>query len=232
MGCALSRCRLHRALLWHETAGDAWTRGRRCPVTPTSTSRSSAPASPACGPPTTSPRPTRRCGSWCSRPRSPGSARPAATAAGARRCSRPRCDSLAALRPAARPRSPSTRAMRATVDEVGRVAAAEGIDAHVAKGGTIALVRTPAQLAPGPRRGRRRPATGASARTTCGCSTRPRRAACCDATRTLGRDVHPRLRGDPPRAGWSAGWPRRSSAAASRIHEQHPGHRDRARPGR
>jgi glycine/D-amino acid oxidase-like deaminating enzyme len=38
-------------------------------------------------------------------------------------------------------------AMRATVDEVARVAAAEGIDAHVAKAGTIRLARGPAQLA-------------------------------------------------------------------------------------
>ncbi|NYD42396.1 NAD(P)/FAD-dependent oxidoreductase [Nocardioides panaciterrulae] len=37
------------------------------------------------------------------------------------------------------------RAMRATVDEVVRVAAAEGIDAHVAKGGTIILARSRAQ---------------------------------------------------------------------------------------
>lgn len=37
------------------------------------------------------------------------------------------------------------RAMRATVDEVARVAAAEGIDAHLAKGGTITLARNPAQ---------------------------------------------------------------------------------------
>jgi glycine/D-amino acid oxidase-like deaminating enzyme len=37
-------------------------------------------------------------------------------------------------------------AMRATVDEVVRVTAAEGIDAHVAKGGTVSLVRSPAQL--------------------------------------------------------------------------------------
>jgi glycine/D-amino acid oxidase-like deaminating enzyme len=39
------------------------------------------------------------------------------------------------------------RAMRDTVEEVARVAAAEGIDAHVAKGGTIALARNRAQLA-------------------------------------------------------------------------------------
>jgi glycine/D-amino acid oxidase-like deaminating enzyme len=37
-------------------------------------------------------------------------------------------------------------ALAATVDEVGRVAAAEGIDCHFAKGGTITLARTPAQL--------------------------------------------------------------------------------------
>lgn len=36
-------------------------------------------------------------------------------------------------------------AMRATVDEVARVCAAEGIDAHLAKGGTIALARGRAQ---------------------------------------------------------------------------------------
>jgi glycine/D-amino acid oxidase-like deaminating enzyme len=37
------------------------------------------------------------------------------------------------------------RAMRDTVDEVVRVTAAEGIDAHVAKGGTVALARNRAQ---------------------------------------------------------------------------------------
>jgi glycine/D-amino acid oxidase-like deaminating enzyme len=38
------------------------------------------------------------------------------------------------------------RELANTVDEVGRVAAAEGIDCDFAKGGTIALARTPAQL--------------------------------------------------------------------------------------
>jgi glycine/D-amino acid oxidase-like deaminating enzyme len=38
-------------------------------------------------------------------------------------------------------------AMRATIDEVARVAALEGIDAHLAKGGMIRLARGPAQLA-------------------------------------------------------------------------------------
>jgi glycine/D-amino acid oxidase-like deaminating enzyme len=39
------------------------------------------------------------------------------------------------------------QAMRDTVDEVARVAEAEGIDAHLAKGGMIALARSRAQLA-------------------------------------------------------------------------------------
>jgi len=38
------------------------------------------------------------------------------------------------------------RAMQQTVDEVGRVAAAEGIDCHWAKGGTVQLARSGAQL--------------------------------------------------------------------------------------
>jgi len=38
------------------------------------------------------------------------------------------------------------RAMFETVDEIGQVAAAEGIDCHYRKGGTISLARTPLQL--------------------------------------------------------------------------------------
>ena len=38
------------------------------------------------------------------------------------------------------------RAMHATVDEVGAVASAQGIDCHWAKGGTVMLARSPAQL--------------------------------------------------------------------------------------
>ncbi|WP_328469702.1 FAD-binding oxidoreductase [Actinoplanes sp. NBC_00393] len=45
------------------------------------------------------------------------------------------------------------RALEASVDEVGRAAAAEGIDCDYAKGGTISLVRSPAQL----RRARKAP---------------------------------------------------------------------------
>jgi glycine/D-amino acid oxidase-like deaminating enzyme len=39
------------------------------------------------------------------------------------------------------------RAMQETVDEVGRAAAAEGIDCHFAKGGTVVAARTDAQVA-------------------------------------------------------------------------------------
>jgi glycine/D-amino acid oxidase-like deaminating enzyme len=59
------------------------------------------------------------------------------------------------------------RALADTVDEVGRVAAAEGIDCHYAKGGTISLARTPAQL----RRAQAEPATflsASAARAICG----------------------------------------------------------------
>src|ERR1700683_1256435 len=38
------------------------------------------------------------------------------------------------------------RAMQATIDEVGRVAAAEGIDCNCAKGGTVQLARSAVQL--------------------------------------------------------------------------------------
>jgi glycine/D-amino acid oxidase-like deaminating enzyme len=39
------------------------------------------------------------------------------------------------------------RALNATVDEIGRVVAAEGIDCHYAKGGTVVLARSAVQLA-------------------------------------------------------------------------------------
>jgi glycine/D-amino acid oxidase-like deaminating enzyme len=55
-----------------------------------------------------------------------------------------------------------------TVDEVGRVAEAEGIDCHYAKAGTVSLARTPAQL----RRARRSPrfVDARTARGICGAS--------------------------------------------------------------
>ena len=117
--------------LWRTTS----PRGRRCPATPTSTWRSSAPATPGCGRPTTWPgadpgaadrrargrdrrvRRLGRNGGWCS------ALFPQSLPALARRHGRDRAIAL-------------HRAMQSTVDEVGRVAAAEGIDCHYAKGGT------------------------------------------------------------------------------------------------
>jgi glycine/D-amino acid oxidase-like deaminating enzyme len=56
-------------------------------------------------------------------------------------------DRLAALPGADRQSAAALhQAMRATVDEVGRVAGMEGIDAHFTKGGTVAVARTPVQL--------------------------------------------------------------------------------------
>jgi glycine/D-amino acid oxidase-like deaminating enzyme len=68
-----------------------------------------------------------RNGGWCS------ALFPSSMAAVARRSDR---DGARALH----------RAMSATVDEVGRVAAEEGINCHFAKGGTITLARTPVQV--------------------------------------------------------------------------------------
>ena len=68
-----------------------------------------------------------RNGGWCS------ALFPQSTAAVARRHGR---DSAIALR----------HAMQSTVDEVGRVAEAEGIDCHFVKGGTVVLARNPAEV--------------------------------------------------------------------------------------
>jgi glycine/D-amino acid oxidase-like deaminating enzyme len=55
--------------------------------------------------------------------------------------------SLAGLGPGGREGALAQHAaMRETVDEVGRALVEEGIDAHYAKGGTVVLARTPAQL--------------------------------------------------------------------------------------
>jgi glycine/D-amino acid oxidase-like deaminating enzyme len=70
------------------------------------------------------------------------------------------------------------RTLAATVDEVGRVAAAEGIDCDFAKGGTIALARTPAQL----RRARAAPETYLDAEAA---------RAICNASHVLGATYSP-----------------------------------------
>ena len=216
-----------RALALARDRATDWTPRPPCPATSTPTSRSSAPASPGSGRPTTSPRPTRRCGSSCSRPRSPGSARPAATAAGARRCSRPRWTSSPACRlePGAA-RWPSTARCAPPSTRSAGSPTAEGIDAHFAKGGTVVLARTgPSCGGPGPR------STHARARgaTTCVLLDEAATAARLRATRRPRRDVHPRLRGDPPRAA-GARPGRRRRAARRRDPRAHPRAPDRAGP--
>ena len=201
-------------------------RGRRSTVTSRPTSRSSAPASPGSGPPTTSPRPTPSCGSWCSRPRPPGF--------GASGRNGGWCSALFPASPRhARRATPTAtaalaqhRAMRETVDEVGRVAAAEGIDAHVAKGGTIALARSRAQWS-------RARAEVADARAWGRGEDDVRLLGRAEATAVLRgsrhprRDVHPGLRGAPPRPpGPRPG--RRGRAARRHDPRADPGHRDRA----
>jgi glycine/D-amino acid oxidase-like deaminating enzyme len=59
-------------------------------------------------------------------------------------------------------------ALAGTVDEVGRAAAAEGIDCHFAKGGTISLARTPAQLRRARASAREQFLDAETARATCG----------------------------------------------------------------
>jgi glycine/D-amino acid oxidase-like deaminating enzyme len=58
----------------------------------------------------------------------------------------PIAESVLAKRHGAEAAAAMYRELAGTVDEVGRVAAAEGIDCDFAKGGTIALARTPVQL--------------------------------------------------------------------------------------
>ncbi len=107
--------------------------------------------------------------------------------------------------------------MRDSVTEVGRVAAAEGIDADIAPGGTVVLARSPTQLARARARVRRvRDASGS----TCTCST-PRPPAPPQRDRGARRDVHPALRGHPAgQAG--AGLAGVVEARGARLFEQTP----------
>ena len=121
--------------------------GRRWRATPTQTSRSSAPDTPVCGPPTTSPRPIRRCGSSSWKGNSRASAPPGRNGGW---CSSLFPSSLGKVAKIGGSRERAIalqRAMNETVDEVGRVVAEEGIDCHFAKGGTVVLARTQIQLA-------------------------------------------------------------------------------------
>ena len=120
------------------------------------------------------------------------------------------------------------RAMQDTVDEVGAVAAAEGIDCHWAKGGTVQLARSAAQL-------ERATEEVAEAREFGFGDGDLRLLTAAEATRSGGRHrrarrhVHAALRRDPPgpagaRAGRGGAPPRGPAVRA------HPGDGDRA-PG-
>ena len=188
--------------------------------------RSSAPATPGCGRRTTSPGPTRRCGSPCSRPRSPGSARPGATAAGARRCSRSRPPRWPAGTAAAAAVA-LHRAMQATVDEVGRVAAAEGIDCHFAKGGTVVARPQPGPVARAAAEVDEARAYGFDARPRAA-RRRPRRAPAAARPACSARTYTPALRGDPPGPAGPRAGPRGRAARGAHLRAD-PGRRDRAR---
>ena len=185
-----------------------------------------APATRGSGPPTTSPPPTRRCASWSSSRRPRASGRPAATAAGAPRCSRRRWPpSPGATTETGRRHC--TAPMIATVDEVGRVAAEEGIDCHFDKGGTITLARTPVQV-------ERARAEVAEARAWGVGEDDVRWLSAAEASESAGRDrrprcdVHAALRRDPP--GPAGARPRRRRGRSRGGHLRgHPG--DPAGPG-
>ena len=173
---------------------------------------------------------TRRCGSSCSRRRSPGSAPPAATAAGARRCSPRRSTSSPRLTSGRDAALALHAAMRATVDEVGgspRARASTRTPPRAAPSGWPA--RAPSWPGPGPRS--REARRGAAARTTSAArGRRGARRAQRDPRRR--RDVHPRLRGDPARAAGPRAWPRPSSGTACAIFERTRVTAIAARPGR
>ena len=102
------------------------------------------------------------------------------------------------------------------MDEVGRVAAAEGIDCHWAKGGTVQLARSAAQL----ERAREEVAEARSfgfgeedlrlLSAADAHASSPARPACSAAPtpRTAPRSI---------RHGWPAAWPRSCAAAGSRC---------------
>ena len=164
MGCPLSTSPWSRISLWHETAGDDWTPRPALPgdtdvdvavvgagFTGLWTAYYLAEADPSLRIAVLEAEvagygASGRNGGWCS------ALFPASLVKLTRLA-----DREAALA--------QHRAMRDTVDEVARVAAAEGIDAHVAKGGTISLARTGRSCgARGPRW--RTPGPGGAARTT------------------------------------------------------------------
>ena len=106
--------------------------------------------------------------------------------------------------------------MRDTVDEMRPGGRGRGHRRRAHKGGTIALARTPAQLARRADEVATARAWGFATRTTCGCSTpaRPRRGS--RPADVLGGDVHPGLRGGAPRPAGARAGPRGRGGAAAR----------------
>ena len=158
--------------------------------------------------------------------RSPASARPDATAAGARRCTRCRVARWPPRPGTTRP-SRSTARCATAVTEVGRVAAAESIDADIATRRHGHAGPLAAAAGPRPRRGRARPTRSASAPALLDAAEARARLA---ATDVLRRHLHAALRGDPagqagPRAGRRGRRPRRADLRAD------PGARRRTAPG-
>ena len=204
-----------------------------CPATARPTWPSSAPASPGSGRRSTCGGSTRRCGSRWSRPRSRASGPAAATGAGARRSCPWGCRSMAgsAGRDAA---IAMQQAMFATVDEVGRAAAEEGIDCHYAKGGYLHLATNPAHT------GRLREELEEARRFDLGEDDlrwldRAEAADRLARGRRPRRALHAPLRGDPP-GPTGTGSGDRGGAPRRRPPRGHPGdgHRTRAgahRPG-
>jgi glycine/D-amino acid oxidase-like deaminating enzyme len=147
VGCALTGAGYAGLSLWHETAGDTWVARDPLPgdtdadvaivgagFTGLWTAHYLAEADPALRIVVLEAEvagfgASGRNGGWCSA-LFPASLPTLATLLGSDR----------------RAAQAQHQAMRETVDEVARVAQAEGIDADVAKGGTISLARTPAQL--------------------------------------------------------------------------------------
>ena len=178
----------------------------------------------------TSPWPTRRCASSCSSASTSASAPAAATAGGARRCWPTGLTTLADRhgRDAA---IAMQRAMHATVDEVGEVLAAEGVDAGVRQGRHDHARPHAGPARPAGRRGSRRPGRSASATDDLRWLERRRAAASGAARPPPRRRCSRRTARRSTRCAWSTAWPRRPSGGACRIHERTPVVAIEPRPG-
>ena len=229
-GPAERRWSYRRLSLWWDTlpgplVGDLRPRARQATSTPTS--RSSAPATPGCGPPTTSPRPTRRCASWCVEEETAGFGASGRNGGWCSALFPASWGKIARGRPAARQPSRMQRAMFDTVDEVGRVVAAEGIDVHWAKGGTHRPRPHAGAARPRPGRGRRRTRVGLRRRGLRAGST-PTRCASGSARPTCSAAPTPRTAPRSTRRGWSAALAQTVERAGRTHLRGHAGAVDRA----